>query len=84
MKIPKKTLVNKEIQIKPDTIVRFKLTKQGTIEYVNHLLCDIAGYDEFDLIGETIHSFSHPDMPKAIFKIINERVNSGDPVQALV
>jgi len=84
MKIPKKTFVNKEIQVKPDTVINFKLSQEGTIEYVNHLLCDIAGYDEFDLIGETINSFSHPDMPQAIFKIINERVNSGDPVQALV
>ena len=66
------------------SIVKDKLTQQwyfdvddyiisetdnlGIITYANSNFCEIAGYDESELIGQPHNILRHPDMPKLAFK----------------
>ena len=42
--------------------------EKGIILYANDLFCDIAGYDESELLGNPHNIVRHPDMPRIAFK----------------
>ena len=48
--------------------------KSGHITYVNDVFCDMAGYTEEELIGQPHNLIRHPDMPKAAFADLWEKI----------
>ncbi len=48
--------------------------KLGRITYVNDIFCDMAGYSEEELIGQPHNMIRHPDMPRAAFSDLWEKV----------
>lgn len=61
-----------------------KTDLKGRITYANDLFIEISGFKENELIGAAHSVLRHPDMPKAIFKLLWDRVQAGKEVFAYV
>lgn len=66
--------INREIRVDPSYRFNCKLSPDNTIEFMSRIMCDITGYEEYDIIGESIYSLMHPEMPKVLFDILEERL----------
>ncbi len=56
----------------------------GTITYANPEFCEIAGYSLEELIGQHHNIVRHPDMPKAAFKDMWDKLKRGDSWRGMV
>lgn len=61
-----------------------KTDTKGKITYVNKIFMEMAGYDEKELLGKPHNIVRHPDMPKAIFKLLWERITNKQEIFAYV
>ena len=68
---------------KRDLIVS-KTDVKGKITYANRTFCEVAGYDESELLGQPHNIIRHPDMPRAVFKLLWDVILDGREVFAYV
>jgi PAS domain S-box-containing protein len=68
---------------KHDIIVS-KTDLKGKITYANRTFCEVAGYDESELLGQPHNIIRHPDMPRAVFKLLWDVILDGREVFAYV
>jgi len=61
-----------------------KTDLKGRITYANDLFIEMSGYKEHELLGAPHNILRHPDMPKAIFKLLWERAQAGNEIFAYV
>src|SRR5690606_2695183 len=57
---------------------------RGVITYANEIFCKVAGYSADELVGKNHNIVRHPDMPKAAFKDLWERLQAGQPWRGAV
>lgn len=57
---------------------------KGLLQYCNKLFLSISGYTEKELLGKPHSIIRHPDMPKAVFKLLWETIQSGNEIFAYV
>ena len=81
MSITKK---GEELHFDENLFIVSKTDLKGSITYANDLFIEISGFTEKELIGTPHNILRHPDMPKAIFKLLWERVQAGNEVFAYV
>lgn len=67
-----------------DDIIVSKTNLKGHITYANRLFIDLSGYSEKDLIGAPHSILRHPDMPRCVFKLLWETIESGQEIFAYV
>lgn len=67
-----------------DEIIVSKTDSKGRITYANKVFLRIAGYDEAGVIGAPHNIIRHPDMPRAVFRLLWETVSSGQEIFAYV
>jgi PAS domain S-box-containing protein len=67
-----------------DDIIVSKTDLKGRITYANKVFCDIAGYTEAELIGQPHSIIRHPDMPRAVFKLLWDTILEGREIFAYV
>ncbi len=67
-----------------DDFIVSKTNTKGKITYCNEIFMDMAGATEDELIGKPHNIVRHPDMPRAIFKLLWERVQNGKEIFAYV
>ena len=65
---------DREISINPSANLNCKINNKGIIEYVNQHFSEVSGYEEYEIIGEPLEKIRHPDMPKIIFEILEQRL----------
>ena len=82
MSVPMQSTYEKIMQ-KDDFIVS-KTDKKGRITYCNEIFMDMAGASEKDLLGKPHNIVRHPDMPRAVFKLLWDRVQNGEEIFAYV
>lgn len=75
--------IDREIKVNPSLVLMIKTNKDGIIEYINHSFSEICGYEEFEIIGESMDLLRHPDMPKVIYNMLLERFASKEPIRIL-
>jgi PAS domain S-box-containing protein len=75
---------NKEIILDPTREIMSKTNADGVIEFVNDYFVEVSGYEEYELLGKTMHCTQHPDMPDIIFKIMWERLLTKQNFNVLV
>jgi PAS domain S-box-containing protein len=56
----------------------------GRITYVNQIFTDLAEYSEAELLGQPHSIIRHPDMPRAIFKLLWDRIQNKKEIFAYV
>lgn len=67
-----------------DEIIVSKTDLKGIIIYANDVFVRISGYDEEELLGKPHNIVRHPDMPRCIYKLLWERIKSGNEIFAYV
>jgi PAS domain S-box-containing protein len=65
---------NREINVNPAHQFNCKISTKGTLIFTSHVLCELNGFEEYELIGEPITSLIHPEMPKVFFDVLTERL----------
>ena len=61
-----------------------KTDLKGRLTYANKHFCDIAGYREAEVIGQPHAIIRHPDMPRAVFKLMWDAILQGREIFAYV
>lgn len=72
----------KEMQ-KDDFIVS-KTDLKGRITYVNKIFMQMGEYSEAELLGKPHSLIRHPSMPKAVFKLLWDKMNKKEEIFAYV
>jgi len=71
-------------ELKPDDFIVSKTDTKGRITYVNKIFMDLAEYDESELLGKPHSIVRHPFMPKAVFKLLWDRIKNKEEIFAFV
>ncbi|GAB6042144.1 PAS domain-containing protein [Endothiovibrio diazotrophicus] len=61
-----------------------KTDKSGRITYGNRIFIEFSGYNEEELLGTQHNVVRHPDMPRAVFKLLWDTIARGDEIFAFV
>lgn len=73
-----------EREMKDGDIIVSKTNLKGHVTYGNDVFCDIADYTVSEVMGAP-HSFlRHPDMPRCVFKLLWDYIQSGKEIFAYV
>ncbi|WP_345991373.1 PAS domain-containing protein [Sulfurimonas sp. HSL-1716] len=73
-----------EHTLKNEDFIVSKTDTKGKIIYGNKIFIKISGYAESELMGQPHSIIRHPDMPKIVFKLLWERVQSKKEIFAYV
>lgn len=57
---------------------------KGRITYGNRIFIEFSGYSESELVGSQHNIIRHPDMPRAVFKLLWEKIQAGNECFAYV
>lgn len=69
----------------PVTDLFFSITdKKGIIRSGNETFVRISGYSRDELLGRPHNIIRHPDMPRAVFKLLWDYIQSDKPISAFV
>jgi PAS domain S-box-containing protein len=68
----------------PDDLIVSKTDLQGRITYANRTFQRIAGYSESELLGAPHSIVRHPAMPRCVFKLLWDTLQSGNEIFAYV
>ena len=74
---PKITPTNIEHQLEADDFIVSKTDTKGRITYCNRIFMKIAGYSEAQLLGKQHNIIRHPDMPRSVFQMLWDTIESG-------
>jgi len=67
-----------------DDFIVSKTDLKGRITYCNKIFMQMAKYSEEELIGKPHSIIRHPDMPRAVFKLLWERIEKKEEIFAFV
>ena len=76
--------INEEIVLDPKRYLVSETDSEGVITYCNNYFKEIAGYSEAELLGQPHSIIRHPDMPKLVFKLLWERIQNGQNINAVI
>lgn len=75
---------NKERVMRENDFIVSKTDLKGRITYGNRIFIEFAGYSENELIGTQHNVIRHPDMPRAVFKLLWDTIAQGKECFAYV
>ncbi len=75
---------HKEIKLKPTDFIVSKTDTKGIVTYGNKMFIQMSGYSEDELINKPHNIIRHPDMPKAVFKLLWDMVRKKEEIFAYV
>lgn len=67
-----------------DEIIVSKTDLTGKITYANRVFVRVSGYTEAELIGAPHSILRHPEMPRCVFKLLWDTIESGREIFAYV
>lgn len=67
-----------------DEIIVSKTDTTGRITYANDVFLRIAGYTEEEILDKPHSIIRHPDMPRCVFKLLWDTIESGREIFAYV
>ena len=65
-------------------IIVSKTNTKGHITYANQVFLNVSGFTEHEVIGQPHNVIRHPDMPRGVFKLLWDRIQSGQEIFAFV
>jgi PAS domain S-box-containing protein len=75
---------NDEITFNEDLYIVSKTDLKGNITYGNETFITVSEYSEEELLGAPHNILRHSDMPRAIFKMMWDRIQNGKEIFAYV
>ena len=78
------TPINHEVPFPDNEFIVSKTDLKGKIVYGNALFIKLSGYTEEELLGAPHSILRHPDMPKAVFKLLWDTIQAGNEIFAYV
>ena len=78
------TPINKERSFQVGELFFSTTNDKGIISSVNSTFARISGYEETAMLGQPHSMVRHPDMPRIVFKLLWEYLESGRPIAAYV
>jgi PAS domain S-box-containing protein len=78
------SLTGREVGFQSDEIIVTKTDPTGKITYANDLFVRVSGYEEEELLGSPHSLIRHPDMPRAVFRLLWDRIKGGEEIFAFV
>lgn len=76
--------LNEEVQFDEHEIIVSKTDLKGKLIYANDVFCRVAEMSTLDVIGKPHSIIRHPDMPRAVFKLLWDTIASGKEIFAYV
>ena len=70
--------------MKEDDFIVSKTDPKGKITYCNRIFMEIAGYSEQALLGQPHNIIRHPEMPRAVFRLLWKTLQQGEEFFGLV
>ena len=67
-----------------DEIIVSKTDMKGRITYANDVFIKLALYEESEVLGAPHSLVRHPDMPRAVFKLLWDTIQAGEEIFAYV
>ena len=80
----KVTPTDREKVMREDDFIVSKTDLKGRITYGNRIFIEFSGYSEEELLGAQHNIIRHPDMPRAVFKLLWDTISSGKECFAYV
>lgn len=77
-------LTGNERTFSRDELIVSKTDLKGRITYANRVFCRLGGMSQRAAIGAPHSIIRHPDMPRAVFKLLWERIEKGGEIFAYV
>jgi PAS domain S-box-containing protein len=74
----------REAPFAKDEIIVSKTDPKGRISYVNDVFCRVAGFTPAELLGQPHSIIRHPDMPRAVFKLLWDTLAAKQEIFAYV
>lgn len=78
------TPTGKELFFDDDDIIVSKTNPKGHITYANDIFIELAGYSEKEILGAPHSIIRHPHMPRCIFKLLWDTIQTKDEIFAYV
>jgi len=78
------TPTNKELILSDNEIIVSKTDLKGKITYGNDVFIKYSEYKEDELLGKQHNIIRHPDMPKAMFKLLWENIQNKKEINIYV
>jgi len=78
------TPTNREIIMHDNDFIVSKTDPKGLLTYGNEIFIEFSGYPESQLLGKQHNIVRHPDMPRAVFKLLWDTINSGNEFNGYV
>lgn len=78
------TPTQREIVMRDDDFIVSKTDSVGKLTYCNPIFIEFSGYTELELLGKQHNIVRHPDMPRAVFKLLWETIRSGEEFYGFV
>ena len=75
---------NREVFFDAREIIVSKTDMKGWITYANDIFAGISGFTERELLGQPHSIIRHPDMPRAVFKLLWDTILQGQEIFAYV
>lgn len=76
--------IAKEKVMRENDFIVSKTDLKGRITYGNRIFVEFSGYDLGELIGAQHNIIRHPDMPRAVFKLLWDTIEKGREISAYV
>lgn len=73
-----------ELRFDDGSFIVSKTDLKGRITYANDLFIQMSEFNEDELIGAPHNILRHPDMPRAVFKLLWDSIQSGEEIFAYV
>lgn len=77
-------LTGVERRFADEDIIVSKTDRHGRLTYVNDVFLRVSGYHESELLGQPHSLIRHPNMPRCVFKLLWDTIESGQEIFAYV
>lgn len=77
-------IIDEAIKLNSKKYIVSKTNTKGIITYGNDYFVEISKYSECQLIGQPHNIIRHPDMPKVIFKLIWENIQTKQSIMGII
>ncbi len=74
----------REVTFEKHEVIVSKTDLKGIITYANPVFLKIAGFTEEEVLGQPHNIIRHPDMPRCVFKLLWDVLQSGQEIFAYV